>query len=292
MITFPPKKILVAYDLSDASRTAWRHAAELAPACGATLEILYVEPWRMGADLMAPPDLTAERIAALRGEIRAVAGDRPKITILQGDPALLIVNFALQHRQDMIVVGTHGRTGLKRALLGSVAEAVIQASPVPVLAARGRPREVFSILAPVNFTPYADAGFAYAAAAASALSARLTVLHVVDDPIWSGNPRFRLAGLVGRLPAEVARRCRITTEDAAGDVVDEILKARRGHEWIVLVAHKKSLLRDAILGTTLEQVLRRSTIPVLSVPAPGVRGGAPRGDPGGSEARERSVILY
>jgi nucleotide-binding universal stress UspA family protein len=291
MITFPPKKILVAYDLSDVSRTAWRHAAALAATCGARLEIVYVEPWRMGSDLMAPPDLTAERVEMLRLEIRSVAGDGPKITILQGDPALLIVSFAREHRQDMIVVGTHGRTGLKRALLGSVAESVIRSSPVPVLAARGRPREIFSILAPVNFTSYADAGFAYAAAAAAALSARLTALHVVGDPVWGGNPMFRLSSLLERLPAEDLRKCRPTMETAAGEAVAQILKARRGHEWIVLVAHQKSLLHDACFGTTLEQVLRRSPVPVLSVPVPREPQRAVREESAGSEARLRSVIV-
>jgi len=290
MITFPPKKILVAYDLTDASRMAWRHASALASTCGASLEAVYVEPWRMGSDLMSPPDLTAARVAALRGEIRAVTGAGPKVTILQGDPALLIVNFARQHRLDLIVVGTHGRTGLRRALLGSVAEAVIRSSPIPVLAARGRPREIFSILAPVNFTPYSDAGFAYAAAAASALSARLTALHVLDDPIWNGNPRFRMSNLASRLPPDVARRVRLTMESVLGDAVKEILKARRGHEWIVLVAHEKSLLEDAFFGTTLERVLRRSKIPVLSVPAPGAASGKPLEESGGSAARERSLI--
>jgi nucleotide-binding universal stress UspA family protein len=288
---FSSKRILVAYDLSDVSRMAWRHAAALAATCGATLEAVYVEPWKMGSDLMAPPDLTADRVEKLRAEIRSVTGDGPKITILQGDPALLILSFARQRRPDLIVVGTHGRTGLKRALLGSVAESVIRSSPVPVLAARGRPMEIFSILAPVNFTPYSDFGFAYAASAAAALSARLTALHVSDDPIWDGNPKFRLSSLMARLPAETVKKCRPVIAAAGGNVVDEILKARKGHDWIVLVAHEKSPLRDAVFGTTLEQVLRRSSIPVLSVPAPGNQHLARFTESGGSEARARSVIL-
>ena len=287
---FPPKKIVVAYDLSDVSRTAWRHAAALAASSGAALEAVYVEPWQMGVDLMPPPDLILTHVRALRAKIRTVVGEGPKITILQGDPAARIVSLARQHRPDMIVVGTHGRKGLKRVLLGSVAEAIIRSSPVPVLAARGRARVIHSILAPINFTAYSDYGFAYAAGASAVLSARLTALHVSDDPIWSGNLRYRLSNLIHHLPAEVRKKCRPIAEEVVGDTVKEILKARRGHDWIVLVAHQKSLIKDSFFGTTLEQVLRHSSIPVLSVPAPGRAPFALRVIGGGCDARQRSSV--
>lgn len=268
MIRFPPKKILVAYDLSDASRLAWRHAASLASACGAALEIVYVEPWQAGVDLMPPPPLAPPAARQLRGAIRRKVGPEPRIAILHGDPAHRVLELARRHRADLIVVGTHARKGLRRAVLGSVAEAVIRLSPVPVLAARGKVRRVRSILSPVNFTPYSEYGFSYAAAAAAVLSSGLKVVHVTDDPIWSGNLQFRLSALIKRLPERVRRSCRPTAEAAVGDAVKGILKSRRGQDWIVLVSHAKSLLKDAFFGTTLEQVLRRSSIPVLSVPAP------------------------
>jgi len=271
MIQFPPKKILVAYDLSDVSRVAWRHAAALAEACGAELEVVYVEPRLSGMELGMPTlpqhELSAPQIRSLRAKIRAVVGTGAKITILQGDPAGRVLSLAAARRVNMIVVGTHGRKGLNHLILGSVAEAVIRGARVPVLAARGAVRRVRSILAPVNFTPYSDYGFAYAAAASAVLSARLTALHATADPIWEGNPRYKLSSLIHHLPAEVVKNCKPTAEEAVGSAVKAILKAKRSHDWVVLVAHEKSLLKDAFFGTTLEQVLRRSSIPVLAVPA-------------------------
>lgn len=287
MIRFPPKKILVAHDLSDVSRTAWRHASALAARCGAALEVVYVEPWQAGVELMPPPVLTPAGARALRAKVRAQIGEGPRIAILNGDPAQRILGLARQRRPDMIVVGTHGRKGLGRVVLGSTAEAVIRSSPVPVLAARGTPRAIRSILAPVNFTPYAEYGFAYAAAAAAVLSARLKALHVTDDPVWSGNLQYRLSNLVHRLPPKVLKGCRPETESAVGGAVQGILKARRGQDWIVLVAHGKSLIKDAFFGTTLEQVLRRSSIPVLAVPVPSRALHALRVAGGGSPARGR-----
>ncbi len=270
MIRFPPKKILVAYDMSDVSRTAWRHAAALAAKCGAALEAVYVESWAQGGELMPPlpsPDMSTARAAELRRTIRKVVGAETKVVILRGDPASGVLNHARRHRSDLIVVGTHGRTGLNRMILGSVAEAVIRGARVPVLAARGRPRTVASILAPVNFTPYSDYGFSYAAAASAGLSARLTVLHVENDPIWGGNPEYKMTRLLARLPDGIRRKFDTSRKAIVGDPVDGILQARRGSDWIVMVAHEKSLVKDAFFGTTLEQVLRRSTIPVLAVPA-------------------------
>lgn len=260
MLQFPPKNILVAYDFSDASRTAWRHAAALAARCGAVLEAVHVEPREMDED--SPSGLTAAHVRTLRSRIHAAIGAGFKITILQGDPAVRLLNLARLHRWDLIVVGTHARKGLKRILLGSVAEAVVCGSPVPVLVARGPVRPIRSILAPVKFTDYAEHGFAYAAAAAAAMSARLTALHVIEDPIWSGDPRPRLFELFARLPPP-----RPKIAEASGDVVREILKSESGHDWIVLVAHGRSLIKDAFFGTTLEGVLRSTDLPVLAVPA-------------------------
>lgn len=269
MIRFPPKRILVAFDLSAVSRAAWKHATALAAACGADVEAAYVEPWEPGVDMMPVPSLAPPAVRELRSAIRRVVGEGTRITILSGDPAHRILALARRRHADLIVVGTHGRKGLRRAVLGSTAEALIRRSPVPVLAARGPVRPVRSILAPVNFTPYAENGLAYAAAASAALSARLKILHVTDDPIWSGNLRFRLSGLIARLPEKVRQACRPTAETMLGATAEGIVKAGRGQDWIVLVPHSRSLVKDAFFGTTLEQVLRRSPLPVLSVPAPG-----------------------
>jgi nucleotide-binding universal stress UspA family protein len=268
MIRFPPKKILVAYDLSDASRTAWRHAAALAAECAADLEVVYVEPWQVGVDLMPPPGLTPDGVRELRALIREHIGEGPKITIRHGDPARCVLSLARQHHPDLIVVGTRARRALGRALLGSTAEAVIRSATVPVLTARGRAGTVRSILAPVNFTPYSDYGLKYAAAVSAVLGARLKVLHVTDDPIWSGNLEHRLSALIERLPEVVRRSSRPYAEAAVGPVVAGIRAACKGQDWIVLVSHEKSLIKDVFFGTTLEQVLHSSSIPVLSVPAP------------------------
>jgi nucleotide-binding universal stress UspA family protein len=268
MIFFPPKRILVAYDLSDASRLAWQHAVALAGRCGALLEIVHVDPWEPSGDLVPLPDVTPMRIRAIRAQIRAVVGEGTKITILQGDPTAGILGLARTRRAGLIVVGTHGRSGFKKALLGSVAEAVIHSSSVPVLAVRGPVKPIRSILVPVNFTNYSEYGLAYAAGAASALKTGLTALHVDEESAGIGNSQLRLYKLLHRLPLEIRRNCRPKAEAAYGDVTEAILKEERAHDWLIMVAHKKAFVADALFGTTVEKMFCRSSIPILAVPTP------------------------
>lgn len=277
MIRFPPKRILVPFDLSVLSETAWRQAVALARRFEAQLEVVYVRDWTFAAELtpLPPPELSSEAKADLLARIRGTVGMSSKITLAVGDPILAILRLARSRRTDLIVMGTHGRSGLKRALLGSVTEAVVRQSPVPVLAVHGGGASIRSVLAPVNFTGYSYFGFTYAAAMASALNVPLTALHVHVDPIWNGNPLDKLLKLRDRLPAPFREACLPLVETGQSDATRGILKAGAKHDLIVLVAHETSPIKDMILGTTAERVLRSSSAAVLVVPAP--RGPLPAG---------------
>jgi len=270
MTRFPPKIILVPFDLSSLSETAWKQAVALARRFEARLEVVYVEEWAVTADVtpVPPPVLSAHEKRALIARIRKTIGMSAKIDIVIGDPAQSILRLARTRRADLIVMGTHGRTGLKRVLLGSVTEAVVRDSPVPVLAVRGGDGIIHSILAPVNFTDYSYYGFTYAAALASALSARLTALHVHIDPIWNGDPKEKLQKLLSPLPAPLRAVSSPVVETGEDDATRGILKASAKHDLIVVVAHEKSPIKELILGTTAERVLRGSPASVLIVPAP------------------------
>jgi nucleotide-binding universal stress UspA family protein len=270
MYRFPPKRVLVACDLSAPTAAAWRQAVSVAERFGASLEAVHVRRWMRAAELapLPPPDLSPEEEGKLLVRFRQVIGAEPKITFLAGDPALGILRAARASRADLIVMGTHGRTGLRRVLLGSVAEAVARRSTAPVLVVRGGGEAIRSILAPVNFTDYSDHGFEYAAALAAAMNAGLTALHVRLDPIWTAHPELKLGKLLGRLPAASRAACRSLVETGQSEATEGILKAGDRHDIIVLVAHENSRLKEMVLGTTAERVLRGSKASVLVVPAP------------------------
>lgn len=120
----PARRILLATDFSDVAEHAAAIARAYARALGAALHILHVA-W--------PGDELVGRV--LLGMEKDAGPDIAVTTAVEfGSPAARIVDYARRHQIDLIVVGTHGRTGVSRVLLGSVAERVIRTAPCPVLA--------------------------------------------------------------------------------------------------------------------------------------------------------------
>ena len=170
-------------------------------------------------------------------------------------------------------MGTHGYAGLNRLLNGSMAEAVMRRADVPVMAVHERldPPKYSRILVPHNMTPYADKALAYALDFAKGNNSTLEVLHVTAH---NGLYKARAAqGLSSHLISIVGKRRtpKINLRIMSGDPREAILvEAKRGKfDLIILSAHKKPLLKDFIMGSTAERVLRHAPIPVLCVPSAG-----------------------
>lgn len=118
------RQIVFPTDYSDISANAGRTAAQLARHFGARLHVVHVVP---PVTDPGPPEALPTAVAKLGAGIDTVAA------VMTGRPAPAIVEYAIRHDIDMIVMGTHGRTGVSRALLGSVAEAVVRRAPCLVL---------------------------------------------------------------------------------------------------------------------------------------------------------------
>jgi nucleotide-binding universal stress UspA family protein len=144
------KRILHPSDFSAASRPAFRKAIEMAKKNHAALELLHVMtpvvpiPGNSYVSPQVYDQLAASATAWARKKMEALlkkartAGVRATSTIAEGVPTERIVRAARTRRADLIVMGTHGRIGFSRLLLGSVASRVIATSPCPVLTVRGR----------------------------------------------------------------------------------------------------------------------------------------------------------
>jgi nucleotide-binding universal stress UspA family protein len=143
------KKILVATDLSSASEPAIRMAGALAIRMDAGLLILHVLSEKELDELVLahqprhPVDLIYSDLeASVREQYRRIVPDEVRrflhaeVLVVPGVPAEEIARTAAMKGADMIVTGTHGRTGLRRVLMGSVAEQVLRTAPCPVLTVR------------------------------------------------------------------------------------------------------------------------------------------------------------
>lgn len=264
---FPPKKIIVPLDVSDASLVGWKQAQNLAKIFGSEIQGLYVQQWLYYA--MDEPYFRSIEMdkQAVLDSLRLKLGQGADVRPVDGS----IEAWGLRPGLDLIVMGTDGRTWLESAVKGSVAEHLVRHCGVPVLAARRPVARFRRILAPVNFEPYAMEGLLFAAKAAQALRARLTVLHVCDSPVYADQdplkgPKQLLADFIGRLPAPLRRACRPQPALAFGKPAAEIVAAADQADLVVLSAHRKGPLENALLGTTAERVLRHCRKPVLAVP--------------------------
>lgn len=145
------QKILVPTDLSDSSMRALTEAQEFARAFGASIDLLYV--WSPPA-LVAPESVLTgigvdeqplldwvrksakEQLARFEGDAKSAGIAIHGSACETGDPAGVIVEHAVNGKYDLLVMGTHGRTGLSHVIMGSVAEKVVRRSPCPVLTVR------------------------------------------------------------------------------------------------------------------------------------------------------------
>ncbi len=219
---------------------------------------------------------TAKRLAAI--------GIATRTHVSVGRASEAIIAFAQHQRADLIVITSHGRTGLARAMLGSVAEEVARNAHIPTLIVRIAssalpPRErtePFTVLVPLDGSPLAEAGITAALPLAQGMGGALRLFQVLPILIESPGDRQRraqqalayLSDLAGRVEAQglIAHRAL-----AWGDPADQIaLEAERYQtDAIAIATHGRLGLERLLKGSVTEAVLRQVTLPVVVI-HPGV----------------------
>ncbi|HUF46323.1 MAG TPA: universal stress protein [Vicinamibacterales bacterium] len=296
MIEF--RNILCPIDLSELSVRPLRHAAALARWYNARLTVLHVVP---GVDPMrstplgdpvhivqpVPPD--EEVVEALRRALQVAGVTTPDVeTIAEaGDAVAAIIDRAVATPADLIVMGTHGRTGLDRLFVGSVAEQVLRGAPCPVLtvspgavAAPSTEVTFKRILCPVDFSPASLPAVGFALHLAKQADGAVTLLHAVEvlaehEPAAKGPFAEYRASLItdaeermrGLVADESRTWCEIEEVVVAGRAYRVILEAAdaREAELIVMGAQGRGGVGLAVFGSTTQQVVRTAACPVLTV---------------------------
>jgi nucleotide-binding universal stress UspA family protein len=178
---------------------------------------------------------------------------------------------------DLIVLGTHGRVGVSKLLIGSVAERIFRQSTCPVLTVgpnvSGEPgniADIHTILCPIDFTAESLAAFPYALSLAEENQARLYLMNVVPTPVLDYEEVSLMARLKALVPPEAKMWCQPKAFVESGDAGDKILEQAEefGVDLIVLGIRPVSTLAGmrTHLGTaTAYKVVSRAICPVLSV---------------------------
>lgn len=282
MSEFLPKQILCAVDLSPASNAVFSWARLIADVFGSRVEVIH-------ADWSQPPRYFTEgQLSALDSEetlrrqalerdlqnlAQTVFGSQVPFTtsVVEGHAVDVVLKRLKSSPPDLVVMGSHGHSGVARMLLGSVAENVVHEAPCPTLIVRGAAipagqRQLQRVLCPVNLTDTARACAELASSVAAALGAELSVMQAVEDgPAHVEGSHQRLCQWV---TDDTRRHCRVSEVVLKGDAAEQIvLLARREKiDLIVLGAEHRSFLEFSILGRTAERVLRHSPSSVLLVP--------------------------
>jgi nucleotide-binding universal stress UspA family protein len=284
-----PKKILLATDFSPASETALPHALKIAAQYGSQLYIAYVicPEFR---DLVPPEALAtmvedARRLAQQNMERLLSAASQRGVSCqsLVGEGAIwdVLQDMIQQNGIDLIVLGTHGRRGLRKLLLGSVTEEVFRMAACPVLTVGPKTSAIQSmdvrldhILYPLEFIPDTSDAAAYAVSLAEEYQAKLTIMKVfakmvpppdvnaaVEEPVrhWIDD----------HIPVESDLRERTNFEPGFGPTAEAILKfaSDRGVDLIVMGGRRLDPLMAGHLPKpdTAYEVIRTAPCPVLTV---------------------------
>jgi len=282
----PYQHLLVPRDYSATSEAALLHAAELARMLGADLDLLHAEV------------LHSDPAAVREGEARALSADAVRQRVGEGSTvrtatvrdvaaAPAIVRYAEEHAVDLIVMGTHGRRGVRRWLLGSVTEEVVRAAPCAVLAARAESPALDAgpVIVPVDFSSSSrhalERGHALAELFRTGLHA-VHVAHVAPYPSFYGTDVVSQYDLPPHFVEEAARQLHAFVQGTLGRaavfeapvLVGEPFRLIAGYAGEqragLLVMGRRGLsgLQQVLLGSTTERTIRLAPCPVLVTRVP------------------------
>jgi len=300
------RRILCPVDFSDCSRLALDHAVAIAKWYASTVTLLHVSPpvpisaYATGASMMSSSPAGGEdQNEVLEAMKRFSAtldglGVPLELASSEGDAAQEIVANAAAADSDLIVMGTHGRSGFQRLVLGSVTEKVLRKAGSPVLTvpprlvdAASTPQAVFKrILCAVDFSDCSMRALDYAMSLAQESNSALTVLHVIEplpataidrhevavadytmkDYVAAATEQSR-AKLATAIPDHVREFCQVDTVQSLGTPYREILRvaADEASDVIVIGVHGRGVVDLFFFGSTAQHVVRQAACPVLTM---------------------------
>jgi nucleotide-binding universal stress UspA family protein len=298
------RNILVPIDFSKMSINAIETAKRLGQRFTATIHLAHVHHWQYPADFVGPvissgflpESFEEDRNKQLAEELKTIAsksGLSPRYqTHLRTGAAPFheICRLAQEIPADLIVMPTHGHTGLAHVLLGSTAERVVQHSPCPVFVVRAKKRKqqagrVFTadtILVPIDFSPCSLEGLNYAISFANKIAAKVILFHAVHLAAYiGGGYAYDLSSLEGTVQKQAQRQMqgfvrlakfggvKFETVITIGAPIWKICEfaGSRHVDLIITATHGWTGFKHLLIGSTAEHVVRHASCSVLVVPS-------------------------
>jgi len=300
------RRVLYATDLSPASEAAWHEARRLGRLFDAEIVATHVvaPPLIFPDEGYVPPEVYDEIVEGARRSAQDAfdrllasvpgSGLRVRIRLMDGPAAQRILEAVTEESADLLVVGTRGRTGLERALLGSVADRLVRQAACPVLTVPplpSKPRsEIRRICFATDFSPSSRAAWSWVVALAMKANADVDLVHVTFDPVadrhLSPDSIARMAAALqdqGRLEVErflersELPRERVQLHLARGVAGEQIVHwaRERSADLIVMGTHGWSGVVRWMLGSVASHVIQAAPCPVLTVTLASITAHAP-----------------
>jgi nucleotide-binding universal stress UspA family protein len=219
-------------------------------------------------------------LALAEDEAKAAGLARVSRKLLAGVPWHAIVETLADPSFDLVVMGSHGRTGLARVLLGSVAEKVVRHAPCPVLVVRpsSQPKPFTHVLCPVDFSAYSRDAMELAAELVRPGGAGILLFHSLELPVaYAGDPHVpdfmsaldqRSAALLERWAADLRGKVKVPVTTCSrigrpGQQTLALLEHEPTVDLVVIGSHGHTGIKRALLGSVAEKVVRHAQCPVL-----------------------------
>lgn len=292
--------VLYATDASEAAQRVYPYAARMTSALGGRLVIAHAieTPPITGEGLsVSTENLAQARSAPELESVMASAeadGLRPLRRECHGKPAICISEVASEIHAALIVMGTQGRSGWDRLLMGSTAAEVVREAPCPVLTVRvpeSRPSTkkvkggvgtIKRLLVPIDFSQYAQEAFEFAAVLAKQLGARIRLLHALQQTaypldfslIYVDDQNAEHEWICGQMEVLVSvLKADGVDADSVCDVgapADMILAQATGNsgDAIIMGTHGRGWCASLVLGSVAQDVVHRADCPVVTVKYP------------------------
>jgi nucleotide-binding universal stress UspA family protein len=275
MVTSMMRRILVPLDGSETAEAILTHLDRLPIRHESEIVLFQALP-------LSPFENDKEAEKYLRRVSSQLTNDgyRSRYLLRPGPPAEAILDAAAHEGASMIALSTHGRTGVARWVLGSVAEKVLQASPLPVLVARSFPPPgsrgkheslpIRSFLVPLDGSRLSLSALDPLAHLARGVDANVTLLHVTEPSPYDG--RWELTDETLKEADQILRSACIPAlvEHRKGDPGDQILKAidDGAIDLVAMTTHGRSGPSRWVFGSVTAKVLRSASVPLLVIRQP------------------------
>jgi nucleotide-binding universal stress UspA family protein len=292
-------RILCPIDLSDFSLDALRHGLALARWYSAQLTLFHVyqifeplalesTPGSVPVFVDADPNKVAEDVRRFCAPLVGPSGQAVEIVVRPGDAAREIRNEAERLAFDLVILGTHGRSGFERLFLGSVTEKVLRTTRVPVLTIPPSVREAGSplyktILCAVDFSAASIRALEHALSLAKESDARLILLHAIEDVLGDAGARtlghLSVSEYYRQIEQDaVARLTAVVPDDARvwARPEERVVQGRAHQAILAMVAAEhvdlvvmgvqgQGSVSRFIFGSTTHRVIREAGCPVLTL---------------------------